>query len=63
MSAEYKDPTDEEMEYMHGFANLLVSEEWLADQILSGSERDLWNEHVARIEAIVNGQQEKKEYE
>jgi len=63
MSAEYKDPTDEEVEYMHGFDNLLASELWLADQIQSGSERDLYNEHLARLGAIVSGQQEKKEYE
>ena len=56
MSAEYKEPTADEMEYMHGFASLLMSEEWLAEQILNGGERDVWNEHVARIEAIINGQ-------
>ncbi len=63
MSAEYKEPTNKEMEYMHGFANLLMSEEWLVEQILNGSERDAWNEHVARVEARINGQQETKEYE
>lgn len=62
MCAEYNEPTKAEMEYMHGYANLLMAEEWFVEQILSGDD-DAWNKHVARVEAIINGQQEQKEYE
>lgn len=62
MSAEYNEPTRKEMEYMHGYANLLMAEEWLVEQILGGDD-DAWDKHVARVEAIINGQQETKEKE
>lgn len=57
MSLEHTKPTKEEMEYLHGFSNLLESEEFLAHQIMDPNcNGDPWNEHKLRVEAILQGQ-------
>ena len=53
-----REPTKEEMEYMHGFADLVAAEIWLASEITKPDYDGHLNRHINEsVNAIVNSQE------
>jgi len=58
MSAEYATATKEEMEYMHGYADLLAAEAWLANEVTSPDYDGRLDKHISEsVNSIVNAKE------